>query len=51
MSTDLYKAFYPERWSVSQQKAVEAVCAAEEAQVWVTSEAGTITGFVAVKRH
>jgi ribosomal protein S18 acetylase RimI-like enzyme len=34
---------------VSQQKAVEAVCTAEDTHVWVAMDADSITGFVAVK--
>ena len=55
----LYQVFYPEHWRVSQQQAVEAICADENTNVWVaiasdTSEpndAGTIVGFTAVKLH
>jgi hypothetical protein len=50
-SADLYQAFYPEHWSVSQQKAVEDVCAAEDVHVWVTREADATVGFVTVKLH
>ncbi|MEM8611831.1 MAG: GNAT family N-acetyltransferase [Cyanobacteria bacterium P01_H01_bin.105] len=55
MNADVYQAFYPDTWLVSQQKAVEDVCAAEDIQVWVanwqdSSDAtSTIVGFVAVK--
>lgn len=59
MDTDVYRAFYPDHWQVSQQKAVEEVCAAEDTTVWVASvfdqpkgnEAGSTVGFVAVKLH
>jgi GNAT superfamily N-acetyltransferase len=51
MDVDVYQAFYPDNWSVSQQKAVEDVCAAEDTHVWVAIEAGSIAGFVAVKLH
>jgi GNAT superfamily N-acetyltransferase len=49
MDADLYGAFYPEHWRVSQQKAVEDVCAAEDTNVWVGIDAGSTVGFVAVK--
>ncbi|MGL5059596.1 MAG: GNAT family N-acetyltransferase [Microcoleus sp.] len=51
MDIDIYRAFYPDNWSVSQQKAVEDVCAAEDTNVWVAIETGSIAGFVAVKLH
>jgi GNAT superfamily N-acetyltransferase len=49
MDADVYRTFYPEDWSVSQQKAVEDVCAAEDTNVWVAIDAGSTVGFVAVK--
>ncbi|MEG4595192.1 GNAT family N-acetyltransferase [Microcoleus sp. F8_C2] len=36
---------------MSQQKAVEEVCAAEDTNVWVALDAGSTVGFVAVKLH
>jgi len=51
MNVDVYQAFYPEHWRVSQQKAVEDVCAAEDTNVWVAIDAGSTVGFVAVKLH
>jgi mycothiol synthase len=51
MNADVYQAFYPEHWRVSQQKAVEAVCAAEDTNVWVAIDGDSIVGFVAVKIH
>jgi GNAT superfamily N-acetyltransferase len=51
MSADVYRIFYPDHWRVSQQKAVEDVCAAEGTNVWVASEAGSTVGFVAAKLH
>jgi hypothetical protein len=33
INADVSLAFYPDRWCVSQQKAVEDVCAAEVANV------------------
>jgi hypothetical protein len=35
MNPEVYQAFYPDHWRVSQQKAVEDVCAAEDTNVWV----------------
>ncbi|MBI4783282.1 MAG: GNAT family N-acetyltransferase [Oscillatoriophycideae cyanobacterium NC_groundwater_1537_Pr4_S-0.65um_50_18] len=49
MNVDVYRIFYPEHWRVSQQKAVEDVCVAEDTNVWVAIEAGFLVGFVAVK--
>jgi ribosomal protein S18 acetylase RimI-like enzyme len=51
MNEDVYRAFYPNSWRVSQQKAVEDVCAAEDTNVWVATDAGSTVGFVAVKLH
>ena len=33
LDADVYRAFYPDNWRVSQQKAVEDVCAAEDTNV------------------
>ncbi|MGK7935150.1 MAG: GNAT family N-acetyltransferase [Xenococcaceae cyanobacterium] len=53
MDGDVYQAFYPDSWRVSQQKAVEDVCAAEDTNVyvWVAIDASSTVGFVAVKLH
>jgi ribosomal protein S18 acetylase RimI-like enzyme len=51
MNADVYQTFYPDSWRVSQKKAVEDVCAAEDTNVWVAAEADSIVGFVAVKLH
>jgi ribosomal protein S18 acetylase RimI-like enzyme len=51
MNADVYQAFYPDSWQVSQQQAVEAVCTAEDTNVWVAAEADAIVGFVAIKLH
>ena len=51
MNADVFQAFYPDNWRVSQQKAVKDVCAAEDTNVWVAIDAGTTVGFVAVKLH
>jgi ribosomal protein S18 acetylase RimI-like enzyme len=49
MDLDVYREFYPDGWRVSQQKAVEDVCAAEDTNVWVATDASSTVGFVAVK--
>ncbi len=51
MDSDVYEAFYPDNWRVSQQKAVEDVCAKEDTNVWVAIEANSTVAFVAVKIH
>lgn len=51
MNADVYRAFYPHHWRVSQQKAVEDVCAAEDTNVWIAIDAGSTVGFIAVKLH
>ncbi|MEG4446555.1 GNAT family N-acetyltransferase [Microcoleus sp. AT9_B5] len=51
LNADVYRAFYPDHWRVSQQKAVEDVCAAEDTNVWVAIDASSTAGFVAVKLH
>jgi ribosomal protein S18 acetylase RimI-like enzyme len=49
LDTGVYEHFYPDGWRISQQKAVEDVCAAEDTNVWVAIDAGLVVGFVAVK--
>jgi GNAT superfamily N-acetyltransferase len=49
LDADVYREFYPDNWRVSQQKAVEDVCAAEDTNVWVAIDTGSTVGFVAVK--
>jgi GNAT superfamily N-acetyltransferase len=51
MDAEVYRAFYPDNWRVSQQKAVEDVCAAEDTNVWVAIDTDSIVGFVAVKLY
>lgn len=51
LDADVYQAFYPDGWRVSQQKAIEDVCNAEDTNVWVAIDAGSPIGFVAVKLH
>ena len=51
MKPDVYQVFYPDNWCVSQQKAVEDVCVAEDTNVWVAIASGSPVGFIAVKLH
>lgn len=51
MDADVYREFYPDNWRVSQQKAVEDVCAAQDTNVWVAIDASSTVGFIAVKLH
>jgi hypothetical protein len=51
MDADVYQAFYPDHWRVSQQKAIEDVCSSTDTSVWVAIDADSIVGFVAVKLH
>jgi GNAT superfamily N-acetyltransferase len=51
LNPDVYQVFYPNHWTVSQQQAVEAVCAAEDTHVWVAIADDLPVGFVAVKLH
>ncbi|MBD3884555.1 GNAT family N-acetyltransferase [Phormidium tenue FACHB-886] len=51
MDAEVYQAFYPNGWRVSQQKAVEEVCSAKDTPVWVAIDADSIVGFVAVRLH
>lgn len=39
VDAEVYQAFYPGYWRVSQQKAVEDVCATEDIYVWVAISA------------
>ena len=54
LNPDVYQAFYADGWRMSQQKAVEDVCAAADAKVWVAIASGaseSVVGFIAVKLH
>jgi GNAT superfamily N-acetyltransferase len=51
LDLDVYREFYPDGWRVSQQKAVEEVCATADTKVWVAIDSGSTVGFVAVKLH
>ena len=51
MNADVYKVLFPGNWRVSQQKAIEDVCATEDANVWVAIDAGSTAGLVVVKLH
>jgi GNAT superfamily N-acetyltransferase len=50
MDAEVYQAFYPDNWRISQQKAVEDVCNGFDTNVWVARDK-TIMGFIAVKLH
>lgn len=49
LNADVYQAFYPDSWRISQQKAVEDVCSDEDTNVWVAINNESTIGFVAVK--
>ena len=51
MNSDVYQVFYPDNWRVSQQKAVEDVCTAEDTNGWLAIASGSPVGFIAVKLH
>ncbi|MGP1385074.1 MAG: GNAT family N-acetyltransferase [Thainema sp.] len=59
LNPEVYQAFYVDGWQMSQQKAVEDVCAAEDIHVWVAISSGSgssnspnsVVGFIAVKLH
>ncbi|MGB6298019.1 MAG: hypothetical protein WBF90_17790 [Rivularia sp. (in: cyanobacteria)] len=51
LNSYVYQPFYPDSWRVSEQKAVEDVCAAEDTNVWVAIDNESAIGFVAVKLH
>jgi ribosomal protein S18 acetylase RimI-like enzyme len=59
LNPNVYQVFYPKHWQLSQQQAVETICADENTNVWVAivadpsdrQDAGTIVGFTAVKLH
>jgi ribosomal protein S18 acetylase RimI-like enzyme len=59
LNPNVYEVFYPEHWQVSQQQAVEAICADENTNVWVaivtdpseSQGADKVVGFTAVKLH
>lgn len=49
MDLDIYREFYPDGWRVSQQKAVEDVCGAEDTNIWVAINTDSVLGFIAIK--
>lgn len=51
MLPEVYRAFYPEGWQASQEKAVREVCNDPEQHVWVADEEGSVVGFIAVRLH
>ena len=50
LGPEVFPVLYPD-WRVSQQQAVESVCARAEYHVWVARDAGAPVGFAAVKLH
>jgi ribosomal protein S18 acetylase RimI-like enzyme len=50
MDFDVYGMLHPD-WRVSQSKAVEDVCTAADAKVWMAIEGDAVVGFVSVKLH
>lgn len=50
MDGEVYGAFFP-NWRVTQQRAVEDVCADDQQRVWVAVIADAAVGFVAVRLH
>jgi GNAT superfamily N-acetyltransferase len=46
----VYQAIYPD-WSMTQARAVEAVCQDDTAEVWVAEQLGRPVGYVAVRIH
>jgi len=51
MDPEVYRAFYPNGWEVSQETAVRDVCTADDANVWVAIDEGAVAGFVSVNLH
>lgn len=51
LDAEVYRAFYPDGWQISQQKAVEATCTAVDTHTWVAIDADVIAGFTAVRLH
>ncbi|MGG6267988.1 GNAT family N-acetyltransferase [Leptolyngbya sp. AN03gr2] len=49
LDAEIYDVFYPDGWRVSQQKAVEDVCADQDTSVWIAIDADSVVGFVAAK--
>lgn len=50
MDPEVFVELIPD-WRISQRKAVEDVCKAEDMHVWVAVDANSPVGFVAVKLH
>jgi ribosomal protein S18 acetylase RimI-like enzyme len=51
IDSEVYQEFYPQGWRLSQQQAVEQVCAEEHSHVWVAIEDSLTVGFVAIRLH
>lgn len=50
MDPEVYREQHPD-WRVTQQNAIESVCADADVHVWVASEGSQTVGFVALKLH
>lgn len=48
---EVYKAFYPESWEVSQAASVKATCLDDAVKTWVAVEDGAVAGFLAARLH
>jgi len=51
LDPEVYRAFYPDGWRVSQQKAVEDACNNKDTRIWIALNGDTLSGFVAVRLH
>jgi ribosomal protein S18 acetylase RimI-like enzyme len=51
LDPEVYRAFYPDGWRISQQKAVEDACNNREMHIWVAVSGDRVMGFVAVRLH
>jgi GNAT superfamily N-acetyltransferase len=51
LAAEVYQAFYPDGWHVSQEKSVQEACTSPDMKLWVATESGTAVGFVAVRLH
>ncbi len=49
MDVKVDREFYYPDWRISQQKAVEDVCAGADTKVWVAIKSSSTVGFVAIK--
>jgi ribosomal protein S18 acetylase RimI-like enzyme len=51
LAAEVYQAFYPDGWQVSQEKSVQETCNSPDMKLWVAIESGPPVGFVAVRLH